>query len=160
VRLAFSKDDARTWSAPTSPHRDGTKTQHGFASLFETPGGGLGLVWLDGRAVDPDPDKGKDNMSLRFASFDRDGKAVNVALVDDRVCDCCPTAVAMTSDGPIAAFRDRSAEEVRDIAVSRLVDSSRGQCAFVDRSRRRLEDRRLPDQRPGDRRARPAVAVA
>jgi len=127
VHLAFSKDGGRTWSAPTSPHRDGTKTQHGFASMFETPGGGLGLIWLDGRAVDPDPDKGKDNMSLRYASFDRDGKAVSVALVDDRVCDCCPTAVAMTADGPIAAFRDRSAAEVRDISVSRLVDGSRGQ---------------------------------
>ena len=48
LRLARSSDDGRTWSAPFSPHHDGTKTQHGFASLFDT-GGGLGLVWLDGR---------------------------------------------------------------------------------------------------------------
>ena len=127
VRLAFSKDEGRTWSAPTSPHHDGTKTQHGFASLFQTAGGGLGLVWLDGRAVDPDPDKGKDNMSLRAATFDRDGTETSEAAVDERVCDCCPTAIAMTTDGPIAAFRDRSPEEVRDISVARLVDSSRGQ---------------------------------
>jgi len=122
VRLAFSKDEGRTWSAPTSPHHDGTKTQHGFASLFQTPEGGLGLVWLDGRAVDPDPDKGKDNMSLRAATFDRDGKETSEAAVDERVCDCCPTAIAMTTDGPIAAFRDRSQDEIRDIAVARLVN--------------------------------------
>jgi len=122
VRLAFSKDDGRTWSAPTSPHHDGTKTQHGFASLFQTPGGGLGLVWLDGRAIDPDPDKGKDNMSLRAATFDRDTKETSEAAVDERVCDCCPTAIAMTTDGPIAAFRDRSQDEIRDIAVARLVN--------------------------------------
>jgi hypothetical protein len=127
VRLVFSKDEGRTWSAPTSPHHDGTKTQHGFASLFQTPGGGLGLIWLDGRTVDPDPDKGKDNMSLRAATFDRSGTETSEAAVDERVCDCCPTAIAMTTDGPIAAFRDRSPEEVRDISVARLVDSSRGQ---------------------------------
>jgi len=34
---------------PFLPHHDWTQTQHGFASLFELPGNGLGLVWLDGR---------------------------------------------------------------------------------------------------------------
>ena len=28
---------------------DGTKTEHGFASLFQMPGSGFGVVWLDGR---------------------------------------------------------------------------------------------------------------
>ena len=47
LRLAFSKDGGKTWTAPVSPHHDGTKTEHGFASLFQAPGAGLGLVWLD-----------------------------------------------------------------------------------------------------------------
>ena len=38
------------------------------------------------------------------------------------MCECCPTAGAVTADGPIVAFRDRSDAEVRDIAVSRRVD--------------------------------------
>lgn len=42
------------------------------------------------------------------------------APVDLRVCECCPTTVAVTSDGPIAAFRDRSESEVRDIFISRF----------------------------------------
>ena len=117
LRLAFSKDDGRTWTAPVSPHHDGTKTEHGFASLFQAPGAGVGLVWLDGRAVV----KENDNMSLRAAVFDRNGAQQSETLLDDRVCDCCPTAMAITSGGPIAAFRDRSAGDVRDIAVSRLV---------------------------------------
>ena len=54
LRLAWSTDSGATWSKPVSPHHDGTKTQHGFASLFQAPGAGLGLVWLDGRAADPD----------------------------------------------------------------------------------------------------------
>jgi hypothetical protein len=48
VRLSYSKDDGKTWSASFTPHSDGTKTEHGFASLFQMPGAGLGLAWLDG----------------------------------------------------------------------------------------------------------------
>jgi hypothetical protein len=120
LRLAFSKDEGVTWSAPVSPHHDGTKTEHGFASMFQAPGAGLGLVWLDGRALEETGGKSNDNMSLRAAVFDRNGTQVSESLVDDRVCDCCPTAVAMTSDGPLAVFRDRSPSEVRDISVSRM----------------------------------------
>ena len=40
--------------------------------------------------------------------------------MDLRVCECCPTAAAMTSDGPIAAFRNRGPDEMRDIHVARL----------------------------------------
>jgi hypothetical protein len=121
VRLSFSKDDGRTWSAATSPHHDGTKTQHGFVSMFPRPGAGLGLVWLDARQTD-DPEN--DNMSVRAAAFDRDGRQLSETLVDDRVCDCCPMSVATTPDGPMVAYRDRSDAEVRDIAVSRLVNGA------------------------------------
>ncbi|CAN5665174.1 hypothetical protein BH24ACI4_BH24ACI4_09440 [soil metagenome] len=40
--------------------------------------------------------------------------------MDLRVCECCPTAAAMTSDGPIDAFRNRGPDEMRDIHVARL----------------------------------------
>ena len=40
--------------------------------------------------------------------------------VNARVCECCSTSIAVTSGGPIAAFRDRSDQEVRDIHVSRF----------------------------------------
>lgn len=44
VRLSYSTDDGKTWSRSFTPHHDGTKSEHGFASLFEMPGGGLGVV--------------------------------------------------------------------------------------------------------------------
>ena len=115
--LSFSHDDGRTWTSPVSPHHDGTKTQHGFASLFQMPGSGLGLVWLDGRAAKAE----NAGMSVRAAAFDRKGIQISETLIDDRVCDCCPTAVAITADGPVTVYRDRSVTEIRDIAVSRLV---------------------------------------
>ena len=121
VRIAFSKDAGVTWTSPVSPHHDGTRTEHGFASLFQAPGAGLGLVWLDGRALETNGGKGNDSLSLRAAVFDRNGAQLSESLVDERVCDCCPTSVAITADGPIVAFRDRSATEIRDIAVARTV---------------------------------------
>lgn len=127
VRLSRSTDNGKTWSKSFLPHTDATKTEHGFASLVELPNANLGLVWLDGRAMTPGAEHtGHDMgaMSVRFASFDKNGKQTAESLVDDRVCECCPTALAVTADGPIAAFRNRSETEVRDIHVSRLVNGT------------------------------------
>jgi len=125
VRLSFSKDDGRTWSPPATPHRDGTQTEHGFASLFQTPGTGLGLVWLDGRAMTGGHGShGGGDMSLRAAVFGKDLKQASEVLVDNRVCECCPTTAAVTSEGVIVAYRNRSADEVRDIYVTRFEDGA------------------------------------
>ena len=123
VRLAFSRDEGRTWSASVTPHHDGTRTEHGFASLFPMPGQGVGVVWLDGRQMKEGAHEGMDagNMSLRGAMFAPDGSQASEMLVDDRVCECCPSAAAVTANGPIVAFRNRTSDEIRDIYVSRLV---------------------------------------
>lgn len=124
VRLSYSRDEGKTWAAPFLPHSDHTKTEHGFASLIEPSAGQLGLVWLDGRAMMTGPEHaghGMGNMSVRFATFDKQWKQTAESVVDDRVCECCPTSMAVTSYGPIAAFRNRSDAEIRDIVVSRLV---------------------------------------
>ena len=120
VRLARSNDDGRTWSASFLPYHDRSETEHGFASLFETPGGGFGLTWLDGRGLTATAAGARGAMSVRSASFGRDGQQTSEAVVDDRVCDCCPTTVAVSAEGPIVAYRDRTGEEIRDISVARL----------------------------------------
>lgn len=120
VRLSRSTDDGKTWSASILPYVDSTKSEHGFASLFQMPGAGLGLVWLDGRGMTGHEGHGQGDMALRFGAFSRDGKQTSETPIDTRVCECCPTAVAVTADGPIVAYRDRGAGEVRDIYVSRL----------------------------------------
>jgi hypothetical protein len=125
LQLATSSDHGRTWSAPFSPHHDGTKSEHGFASLFEAPGGTLGLVWLDGRS--------KKEVGLRTATFDDHWMQRSEDAIDTRVCECCPTAVALTASGPIVAFRDRSDDETRDIAVSRLVGETWSEPVSVHR---------------------------
>jgi hypothetical protein len=120
LRLSYSKDNGKTWSTSFMPHHDATAAEHGFASLFQMADGGLGLIWLDGRAKKGGHGQAVGDMSVRFASFNRDWKQTAEMPVDLRVCDCCPMTAAVTADGPIAAFRDRSPDEVRDIAVTRL----------------------------------------
>jgi hypothetical protein len=125
VRLAYSRDEGKTWSNSFLPHHDGTKTEHGFASLFQVPGAGLGLVWLDGRAMQAggghdQHGEGAGAMSLRYGAFDKTWKQVVDLPVDLRVCECCPTSAAVTADGVITAFRNRTQDEIRDIYVSRL----------------------------------------
>ena len=59
-------------------------------------------------------------MALRYAAYDAQWKRTAEGVVDPRACECCSTSVAMTSDGVLTAFRDRSDKEIRDIAVTRL----------------------------------------
>jgi hypothetical protein len=136
VRLSFSADNGATWSPPTTPHHDGTLTEHGFASLFREPAGGLGLIWLDGRAMTPGGHgHGGGAMTARAASFNSDGRQISETLVDDRVCECCPTAAAVTTEGVVIAYRDRAAGEVRDIYASRRTNGtwSAPAAVFADR---------------------------
>jgi hypothetical protein len=122
VRLSHSRDNGQTWSPSLTPHSDGTKTEHGFASLFQVPGAGLGLVWLDGRAMAGGSHDGNGGgaMSVRFALYDPHWRRTTELPIDPRVCECCPTTAAVTDQGPIVAYRNRSEDETRDIYVSRL----------------------------------------
>ena len=52
------------------------------------------------------------------AETDGNGSPSEV-LLDERVCDCCQTAAVRTRHGVLVAYRDRSADEVRDISLVR-----------------------------------------
>jgi hypothetical protein len=129
VRLSYSTDDGRTWAPSFTPHQDGTQTEHGFASLVEMPGGGLGLVWLDGREMsggshDASGHGGGGAMTLRFATYDTQWKQTSEMPIDGRVCECCPTTAVVTADGVLTAYRNRSDDEIRDIYVSRFANGA------------------------------------
>jgi hypothetical protein len=131
VNIARSKNGGQTWSKPIVPHRDNTKTEHGFVSLIPLPDGRLGAVWLDGRNMKgmkegDDHAPAPESMTLRYAAIDRDGKLSDETQLDERVCECCQTSTALTSEGPIAVYRDRSQAEVRDISAVRQVNGSWG----------------------------------
>ena len=121
--LSYSSDDGKTWAKPFTPHHDGTRFQHGFASFMNLPDDGLGVVWLDGRNseyFDNDPASG--TMTLRYAAFDAQWKQTVDTEIDHNVCECCSTDAAITPDGPLVVYRNHTEKEIRDIATSRLVN--------------------------------------
>ena len=123
VKVSLSDDGGATWAEPFMPHTDGTPTEHGFVTLFPDAGG-LGLVWLDGRKMVNEFDRNDitaSGMTLRAATFGADQLPIRESLVDGLICDCCQTDVALTRTGPVAVYRDRTVDEVRDIYVSRRV---------------------------------------
>lgn len=125
VRIALSADGGERWSEPLMPHRDGTATEHGFVSLFAADDGGLAAAWLDGRNTQPASGAhghGGGETMLRYAAIGRDLRLRGEMQLDARVCDCCQTSAAMTDEGPLIVYRDRSRLEERDIAVVRRRD--------------------------------------
>ena len=129
VNIAQSNDSGKTWSQPIVPHRDKTQTEHGFVSLVPLLDGRLGTVWLDGRNMKDMKETDEhapasESMTLRYAALDAQGNLFDEAELDNRVCECCQTSAAMTSDGPIVTYRDRSPTEVRDIYIVRQINGS------------------------------------
>lgn len=129
VTIARSFNGGKTWGKPFVPHRDGVKAEHGFVSMFAAKDGNLAAVWLDGREMKPgagagsnDHGHGHGNMTLRYVKVKRDGTLTGEAALDTRVCECCQTSAAMTTDGPVVVYRDRSEQEIRDISIVRLRD--------------------------------------
>ncbi|MDX1570211.1 MAG: hypothetical protein R3200_06975 [Xanthomonadales bacterium] len=110
VRVALSDDGGQSWSEPLTPH-DGSPTEHGFVSYFPDEAG-IGLVWLDGRETGEGGP-----MTLRTATLAGDRELTGAALLDDRVCDCCQTDAALTAEGPVVVYRDRTEKEIRDIQL-------------------------------------------
>jgi hypothetical protein len=123
IRVRTSPDRGVSWTDTLTPHDDQSPTEHGFLSFFDAPDGGIGMVWLDGRQTSPGDGghgHGGGAMSLRATTLGASGALGADVLVDDRVCDCCPTTAARTPRGALVAYRDRSATEVRDISVARF----------------------------------------
>jgi hypothetical protein len=124
VHARISRDAGTTWGAAFLVNTDGKKAEHGFVSFAPTEKG-LAVVWLDGRETkgmnhdSANHSAGGGAMTLRFAEFLSDGTRVNETVLDSKVCDCCQTAVVNTSKGLLAAYRNRSDTEFRDISLVR-----------------------------------------
>jgi hypothetical protein len=116
VRLSFSRDRGRTWSAPLTAHRDRSPTEHGFVAMVPRTDGSIDLAWLDGGRMAIDS---AGSMELRAANWRPDGPVQGEIVLDGRTCECCHVAMARTAAGLVAVYRDRSADEVRDIALVR-----------------------------------------
>lgn len=117
IHIAISKNDGRTWSAPMLLNRDGKRSEHGFVTLAPLTNGGVAVAWLDGRNMVEGKEEG--DMSLRYATIDAGGVVRGETQLDSRTCECCATGMAIANGAPVVVYRDRSSDEVRDIASVR-----------------------------------------
>jgi hypothetical protein len=123
VRVSQSRDGGATWSTPAVLHGDSSDTEHGFVSMW-ADNGTTGAVWLDGRKYSKAGHNPANEMMLMTASIDAFGKPAGETTLDARTCDCCQTAAAMTTNGPVVVYRDRTSAEIRDIYVVRRVGTA------------------------------------
>jgi len=126
VKLTTSNDQGKTWGAPSILHDDGKKAEHGFVSIVPY-GENYFISWLDGRNAAMEGGGGHHGghhgqMTIRAAIIDKSGKKINEWELDNRVCDCCQTSAAITDNGPVVVYRDRSDSEIRDISIVRFVN--------------------------------------
>ncbi len=109
-----SSADGVHWTTPLMAHKDKSQVEHGLASMAVNGNGEISLFWLE-------TPQGEDGPGyLMRTVVDAGGKEIKEERLDDDVCDCCPTAVAKTNKGLVVAYRDHTAENIRDIAVIRL----------------------------------------
>lgn len=125
VKYKFSSDKGITWSDPKILHNDGKKAEHGFVSMVPFNEKYF-ISWLDGRNAPANEGVGHEGhhreMTIRGAIVSKVGVKENEWELDSRVCDCCQTSTTITTNGPIVVYRDRSADEIRDMSIVRLVN--------------------------------------
>ncbi|HCC43034.1 MAG TPA: sialidase [Gammaproteobacteria bacterium] len=129
VVAVFRNPITNLWSEPRIIHTDGVSAEHGFVSMLPLSDNKTLISWLDGRnTTDHKPDVAAKHLSggmtLRAGIFDADGNTITEWQLDDLVCDCCQTSVAMSSRGPVIVYRDRSETELRDIYITRFDEQS------------------------------------
>ena len=112
AKSSRSTDGGKTWSAPELVSREASTME--FLTLVTLADGRVLATWLDGRAKKND--EGNQQLFSRIL-----GASGPDTLVDPRVCDCCHTTLTAFPDGTaLLAYRGRSADEVRDIRVTRF----------------------------------------
>lgn len=132
VKLTSSSDQGKVWLDPFVLHDDKKQAEHGFVTLLPY-GDNFFVSWLDGRNTVVEGMEGMKHqegnhgghqgaMSLRAAIIDSKGNKINEWELDNKTCDCCQTSAAITANGPVVIYRDRSDEEIRDMSIVRLID--------------------------------------
>ncbi|WP_414980558.1 hypothetical protein [Congregibacter sp.] len=122
VVASFYNPTQAQWGEGIVINRSGIAAENGFVSMLPMAGQQTLIAWLDGRNTKNQPEAGP--MTLRAAVFDAAGDNLREWELDQASCDCCQTSAAMTDAGPVVVYRDRTANEVRDIAIVRLIDEA------------------------------------
>jgi hypothetical protein len=122
VKLNVLPKGSINWATNLPLHTDGTQTEHGFVTAVPYKAGSFFVTWLDGRNTLEKEDGSRGAMTLRAAIVSERGEVSKDTFLDNRSCDCCQTTAAITTNGPVVIYRDRSEEEIRDISIVRQLE--------------------------------------
>lgn len=121
VKMNLLSQGQAAWKTNVALHTDGTPTEHGFVTVIPYKDDFF-VNWLDGRNTEENATGERGAMTLRAAEVSANGQVASEHQLDARTCDCCQTTAAITTNGPVVIYRDRSEEEVRDISIVRQID--------------------------------------
>jgi hypothetical protein len=155
LRLARSTDGGRTFAPAVTVNDDagGLPSSHTFHDIRVAPDGAVYVSWLDSRRRDaykaaqpsraghrkhgaagahkghggPPEDPAAPQSDIRVARSTDGGRTFGASVVvDDGVCPCCRTSLAVGADGSVfVAWRKVFAGDVRDVVVARMAPSAR-----------------------------------
>lgn len=135
IKLNILPEGQTDWQTELPLHTDGTKTEHGFVTVLPFKENGFFVTWLDGRNMSMDHANEhmshNGSMTIRAAEVSNNGTISENILLDEKTCSCCQTTAAITSNGPIVLYRDRTDEEIRDIAITRQVNGKWTKPKFI-----------------------------
>ncbi len=123
VKMNLKRAGTSAWYTEMPLHSDQTPTEHGFVTAIPYQADSFFVTWLDGRNTEEIDGQERGAMTIRAAEVSVKGEIVNEVLLDSRTCDCCQTTAAVTENGPVVIYRDRTENEIRDISIVRLVNS-------------------------------------
>lgn len=124
IHMKLGDRSTDTWQDDFILHDDGTKSEHGFVTTIPYKEHSFFVTWLDGRNTVGGHDHGGSGaMTLRAAEITSAGEKLNETELDVKTCDCCQTSAAITQNGPIVVYRDRSDDEIRDIYITRKTNN-------------------------------------
>ena len=127
IKLNLFSATNSEWTTNLALNTDGVQAEHGFVTMLPYKENSFFVTWLDGRNVGGSghgSEGPSGAMGIRAAVVSSDGSIINDVELDNKTCDCCQTTAAITNNGPVVIYRDRSDEEIRDISIVRLVDGN------------------------------------
>lgn len=117
IRIVRSVDGGGSWHQVFSAGTTNQRDYSGFVTMLPLRDGFLAAYLTP----QPAADEGAHVMGLQVARIGRDAQVSSDVVADADTCTCCSTAMVETADGPLVAYRDHEAGEIRDISVVRFV---------------------------------------
>ena len=121
IKINVKPKGSTVWKTDIPLHTDGTPTEHGFVSIVPY-NNNFFVNWLDGRNTEENEAGERGAMTLRAGVVSVTGELLQEYELDARTCDCCQTTSAITDNGAVVIYRDRSDNEIRDISIVRQVE--------------------------------------